>query len=163
MKSRHDVYQFNLSGDQLTNELVVGMDRKVTSPIKLSDGKTVLPAGRIVAFPGGPMSRDPRYYDDPQRFDGFRFCRSNDREDRVNIQSPDVFTSIESGNLSWGNGRFTCPGRWFAAVMMKLLIANLLLEYEISYPDGQARRPANVQDDTETRPDFTQQVVFKKR
>lgn len=132
------------------------------SPIELSDGTTVLSRGASIVIPGGPMSRDSTFYHDPAHFDGLRFYRLNvDGTDSINTQQE--YTGIEPGNLSWGNGRFTCPGRWYAAVMIKLIVANLLLDYDLSFPPGQTTRPANVKYDTEVHPDFKQKIMLKKR
>lgn len=132
------------------------------SPIELSDGKTMLPQGTLIAIPGGPMSRDPMFYNDPLHFNGLRFYRS-DEDDTNSTNTKQDFTGIEPGNLSWGHGRFTCPGRWYAATMIKLILAKLLLEYDISFPSGQTERPPNVKYDTEVHPDFKQKVVLRKR
>lgn len=142
---------------------VVGFDRKVMSPIKLSDGRTVLPPGASIAIPGGPMSRDSMFYKNPQRFDGLRFYRPEDDGGGRSTNAQTDYTGIEPGNLSWGNGRFTCPGRWYAAAMIKMIVANLLLNYEVSFPPGQTERPANTKYDTEIHPDFGQKIVFRKR
>lgn len=140
----------------------VGFDRKVMSPVKLSDGKTVLPRGASIVIPGGPMSRDPTFYADPKRFDGLRFYRP-DEDGTGSTNSQQDYVGIEPGNLSWGNGRFTCPGRWYAAAMIKLILANLLLSYDVSFPPGQTERPPNAKYDTEVHPDFAQKIVLKKR
>lgn len=141
---------------------LVGFDRKVMSPVELSDGKTVLPRGASIVIPGGPMSRDSAFYDDARRFDGLRFYRP-DEDDMGSTNTQRDYTGIEPGNLSWGNGRFTCPGRWYAAAMIKLIIANLLLGYDISFPPGQTERPPNAKYDTEVHPDFEQKIVLRKR
>lgn len=133
------------------------------SPIKLSDGKTVLPRGSSIVIPGGPMSRDSTFYDDPQHFNGFRFCRLNEEVALDTTNTQQDYTGIDPGNLSWGNGRFTCPGRWYAANMIKLIMTSLLLEYDISFPPGQTERPANAKYDTEVHPDFEQKIVLRKR
>lgn len=131
------------------------------SSIRLSDG-ALLPPGTVVAAPGGPMSRDPKFYREPQRFDGLRFYRADDGEDTMSTNTQD-YVGIEPGNLSWGNGRFTCPGRWYAAAMIKLILSKLLLEYDISFPPGQTQRPPNSTYDTDVHPDFEQKIVLKKR
>lgn len=132
------------------------------SSIQLSDGKTVLPQGATITIPGGPMSRDEAFYNDPMRFDGFRFYRPG-TEDAGAANISQYYTGIEPGNLTWGNGRFTCPGRWYAAAMIKLIIAKLLLEYDISFPPGQQSRPENTKYDTEVHPDFGARIGFSKR
>lgn len=142
----------------------VGFNRKVMSPVKLSNG-TVLHPGSTIAMPGGPMSHDSQFYNDPQRFDGFRFYRPSSEEGNAGsaTTSTQDFVGIEPGNLAWGNGRFTCPGRWYAAVLIKLIMAKLLLEYDISYPPGQTERPPNSIHDTDVHPPFGQKIVLRKR
>jgi hypothetical protein len=152
------LYCFHSSTIYSPGMYVVGFDRKVTSPINLSDG-TVLPRGATISMPGGLMARDSTYYSDPETFDGFRFFRPGD--DSTNTQQD--YIGIEPGNISWGSGRFTCPGRWYAAVMIKLVAAKLLLEYDVSFPEGQKERPANLKYDTEVIPDMKQKIVLRKR
>jgi len=155
---------FLKESQRVNQSTFLGFDRKVMSPIELSDGKTVLPRGASIAIAGGPMSRDSTFYDDPRHFDGLRFYRP--AEDDIPTGSTNTqkdYTGIEPGNLSWGNGRFTCPGRWYAAAMIKLIIANLLLDYDISFPPNQTERPLNAKYDTEVHPDFKQKIVLRKR
>lgn len=140
---------------------LVGFDRKVMSTIKLSDGTAILP-GNIIAMPSGPMAHDQAYYDDPLSFDGYRFYRARAKEHEKAQQSENEYTGIEPGNLSWGNGRFSCPGRWYASVMMKLLLATLLLEYDFEFPEGQSVRPPNVVMDLHVLPNMKQKIIFKK-
>jgi len=142
----------------ITDDHEVGFDRKVTSPITLSNN-TILPHGTSITMPGGPMARDPTYYSHPEAFDGLRFFRPDDES--TNTQQD--YTGIEPGNLSWGSGRFTCPGRWYAAVMIKLVLAKLLCEFEIEFPGGQGERPATVRYDTEVHPDMHQKIVLRRR
>ena len=130
--------------------------------IKLSDGTTILP-GNTIAMPSGPMAHDQSYYDDPLKFDGFRFYRAATKENEGAQQLENEYAGIEPGNLSWGNGRFSCPGRWYASVMMKLLLATLILEYDFEYPEGQSIRPPNSVMDLHVLPNMKQKIVLKKR
>jgi hypothetical protein len=88
------------------------------------------------------MSRDPTFHEDSKHFNGLRFYRA-DKGDSGSMNTQKDYTGIEPGNLSWGNGRFTCPGRWYVAAMIKLIVAVLLLDYDISFPHGQTKRPPN--------------------
>ncbi|ROV96217.1 hypothetical protein VSDG_05105 [Cytospora chrysosperma] len=161
IKRLHRLDSFLKESQRVNHSSFLGFNRKIMSPVKLSDG-AILPPGTVVAAPGGPMSRDPKFYDDPQRFDGFRFYRADDSGD-ISSASTQDYVSIEPGNLSWGNGRFTCPGRWYAAAMIKLILSKLLLEYDISFPPGQSERPLNGKYDTDVHPDFNQKIVLTKR
>lgn len=95
-----------LKESQRVNSNLLGFDRKVMSEIQLSDGKTTLPKGTLIAVPGGPMSRDPRFCDRPDQFDGSRFYRSHDHGANDPTNARHEFTGIQPGNVSWGNGRF---------------------------------------------------------
>lgn len=45
--------------------------------------------------------------------------------------------------MHFGHGKYTCPGRFFAFNEMKMVLATMLLRYEVKYPEG-ASRPANM-------------------
>ncbi|KAI0401848.1 cytochrome P450 [Xylaria palmicola] len=160
---------FLKESQRLNHTTFLGFDRKVISAIRLSDGKTVLPAGASIAMPGRPMSVDPTFYERPHEFDGLRFyCTGKGTEEYLsklkgNTQQQLDYTGIEPGNLSWGSGRFTCPGRWYAAALIKLVVAKLLLSYDISFPLEQTQRPGNTMYDTEVFPDMKQRIVLRKR
>ena len=141
-----------------TNFEQVGFNRKTISPVRLSDGFTTLPPGLCINMPAGPMSRDPAFYDNPDVFDGHRFYRAG----REGAQPPEHdFTGIEKGNVVWGNGRLTCPGRWYASAMNKLIIATLLTRYDFRFPDGQITRPPSIYSDGAIIPSPTQEIVIR--
>ncbi|KAI1330696.1 cytochrome P450 [Xylariaceae sp. FL0255] len=151
---------FLKESQRMNHSTFLGFDRKVMSRIELSDGKTTLPTGAKIAVPGGPMSVDSSFYDRAQDFDGFRFYRPEDDEMKAPLNTNQTYTGIEPGNVSWGYGRFTCPGRWYADALIKLTMANLLLRYDISFPNGQTQRPSGTKYDTERHPDFEQRIVM---
>lgn len=132
------------------------------SGIKLSDG-TIIDAGETIAMPSGPMSQDHSYYNDPTKFDGYRFCHAMAEGQDESPQLEKEYMGIEPGNLSWGYGCFSCLGRWYTSSVMKLLLATLILEYYFRFPDGQSTRPANRVMDVHILPNMKQQVLFKKR
>lgn len=133
----------------------MAFNRIVLSPITLSNGDVVSP-GTFINMAGESMSRDPAYYNDPLTFDGYRFLSTGV------MQPSNEFTGIEPGNLAWGSGRFTCPGRWYASAMNKLIIASLLVQYEIKFPEGQTKRPANLYSNGGIIPDPSQVLLFRK-
>jgi cytochrome P450 len=113
------------------------------------------------------MSRDPEFYNNPGSFECLRFyspaAHLGDNDSKATADTTQDYTVIEPGNLSWGNSRFTCPGRWYGAAMIKLILANVLLRYNISFPEGQTERPANIKYDAELHPHFSSRVWFAKR
>ncbi len=148
--------------DVIANVVLVGFDRKVMSTIKLSDGTIILP-GDTIAMPSGPMAQDQIYYDNPTKFDGFRFLNATAKEQDAPQSMENEYTGIEPGNLTWGNGRFSCPGRWYASLMMKLLLARFILEYDLEFPESQNVQPLDFVMDVHVLPDMKQRILIKKR
>lgn len=146
----------------ISDAFLVGFDRKVVSNIKLSDG-TILYPGETIAMASGAMSQDQSYYNDPQTFDGYRFHRARYQERNGTVDFGSEYSGIELGNLSWGHGRFSCPGMWYASLMMKLLLVTLILEYEFEFPEGQSVRPFDSVMDVHVLPDMKQKILIKKR
>ena len=76
---------------------------------------------------------------------------------------PNPVHSTSPTNLAFGYGSSSCPGRYFAAVQLKLLFIRLLLDYDISFPEGQTARPENFFVDERIVPDTKQEVRFQRR
>jgi cytochrome P450 len=47
-------------------------------------------------------------------------------------------------NLTWGYGQHACPGRFFAANEIKLMLARILMDYDLRLPEGMTAK--DVQD-----------------
>lgn len=127
------------------------------SPIKLSNGLNI-PTGTFISMAAESMTRDPTYYDNPDEFNGYRFFQPL----QTSLDPLQKFSGIEQGNLAWGSGRLTCPGRWFASAMNKLIIGELLVRYEIKFPQGQTRRPGNLYSNGGAMPDPTQVLCLRR-
>ncbi|KAJ7203642.1 cytochrome P450 [Mycena pura] len=125
---------------------IFGMVRKVVAKngFAFSDG-THIPHGAIVGVPMIAVHRDPAFHPDPDRFDGFRFSRM--REDVARAGHNDIevgseekttsgmFTrqmvSTTTDHIIFGHGRHACPGRFFAAMLLKAMLAHILINYDI--------------------------------
>lgn len=107
------------------------MRRSVTQDFKLSNG-TVIRKGQMVVTDSTHMW-DSEYYEDPDKFDGYRFLRMRRVPGKEN-QGQLVSTSAE--HLGFGHGQFACPGRFFAANEIKVLLCHLLLKYEWKLAPG---------------------------
>lgn len=134
----------------------VGLRRQVIAPggITLGDDLHV-PYGVRVAAPTYSIHTDPKYYPDrPHTWDAFRFSRP--REDylsrvQAGANATDLQKALEQKNqaliatgsewLAFGHGRHSCPGRFFASQEMKLLIAHVVMNYDIKVEGG---RPENL-------------------
>lgn len=92
--------------------------------------------GNTLAVPALPVHHDPNVYSDPNSFVPFRFLRTTGEdiqqqqaEDRKTRSTNTVDTSLTF--LSFGHGRHVCPGRFFAANEIKILLAYIALKYDI--------------------------------
>ncbi|KAK3936078.1 cytochrome P450, partial [Diplogelasinospora grovesii] len=132
--------------------------RMATSSFALSDG-TWIPRGTSIAVAGEAMALDPDFYRDPETFDGRRFLNADGKP----VSPEGEFHGIEPGNAMWGAGRLTCPGRHYASALSKMIIANLVLKYDISFPEGQKEGPAGIQDDGNLMPNMAQTIVLSER
>lgn len=108
------------------------------------------------------ITRDPTLYPSPLEFRPLRFYELRQRGPD-DAKARHQLTSTGPANLAFGYGASACPGRFFAAVAMKLILAHLLVHYEFRFPEGQAARPANVHVDERIWPDREQRVGFRGR
>jgi cytochrome P450 len=51
-----------------------------------------------------------------------------------------LFTSTAADSLYFGHGKHACPGRFFAATELRLLLAHLVTHYDLRLPDAAAGR-----------------------
>ena len=120
-----------------------------------SDG-TFVPAGATVAIPSRAVQTDPTIYDNPTKFDGFRFSSLPDAE---NARQQMVSSSINF--LQWGGGARACPGRFFAANEIKCLLAHLLMNYDMKMKDGVLPAPAYILNNIV--PNEKAEICFRRR
>ncbi|KAH8659907.1 cytochrome P450 [Xylariales sp. PMI_506] len=117
--------------------LTATFQRRTRKPVKLSDG-TALPQDTLVLAPADAIAFDPNYYPDPETFDGLRFYKLRqlaDEKTKVRHQ----FVATSKTQVQFGLGRHACPGRWFAGHVIKLVIASILLHYDLKFRDGEAK------------------------
>ncbi|KAI7522879.1 hypothetical protein KC317_g21794, partial [Hortaea werneckii] len=100
------------------------MNRFVKSNVQLSDG-TVLPAGARIMI--APRYLDPDVYEEPLKFDAYRFLRERKKPGQINAWQH-VTTSAQ--HMGFGHGQHACPGRFFASNEIKIALAHLLLKYD---------------------------------
>jgi ent-kaurene oxidase len=73
----------------------------------------------------------------PNSFDGLRYYQLRRTASRESHKHD--FASADGANMSFGAGRYACPGRFFASMELKLLLAQLLLQFDFCFPPGAAR------------------------
>ena len=105
-------------------------------PISLSDG-TQLPPGTKVLAPQAGISVDERYFPNPERPEPLRLYNLRQESDEASNRWQ--FTSLNDTNINFGAGKHACPGRFFAGNEIKLVLAHLLINYDIRLKKGEDR------------------------
>ncbi|PIL31340.1 cytochrome P450 [Ganoderma sinense ZZ0214-1] len=140
---------------------LLGLVRRTLTDVTLSDG-TFIPSNTTVAAASFPTHHDAAVYADPHVLDPLRFAKmgaDGDDSERGALKHQTVVTSTEF--LPFGHGRHACPGRWFAANELKVVLAQILLVYDIKL-GGDGKRPASSNIASTVLPPLGQ-VFFRKR
>ncbi|KEF63720.1 uncharacterized protein A1O9_01698 [Exophiala aquamarina CBS 119918] len=109
--------------------------RAATADITLSDG-FFIPKGTKLEIPTAAIQVDEHIYPDAQTFDGLRFYHERQKPGEDNKH---LYVSVGHNDLSFGFGRHACPGRYLGHINIKLIVAEVLLNYNIKLGEGQGR------------------------
>ncbi|CAK5266785.1 unnamed protein product [Mycena citricolor] len=167
LNSMHKMDSFIRETQRMQGNGPVTMARKVIHPdgFTFSDGVKV-PYGSFVYVSGKPVHYDPKIHEDPEVFKGFRY--SDLREAKADnhtveagiFNSHMVSTSME--HLSFGHGKHSCPGRFFAATEIKAMLAHILINYDIKAAVPGVR-PPNDEHGMMSSPNGTAGILIRKR
>ncbi|KAI1912865.1 hypothetical protein LOZ12_002781 [Ophidiomyces ophidiicola] len=136
---------------------LVTMLRHVTSPdgLRLASGH-VIPKGTVVGISNHMVTRS---YPEPDTFDGFRFSKLREQPGHE-IRHQLATTGPDA--LSFGHGNHACPGRFFAANEIKVVIAHLIQNFDIKLKDGESR-PENHHRGAIVSPSANGEVLLRSR
>lgn len=163
---------------QRVNSFVtIGLGRRVVA----RDGVTTpgglhIPAGNQVCVPGYAMHHDPEVYEAPDEFRPFRFSDMRKvaeggagaaaDEDKESAQASYLsrarkqWATTTNDFLGFGHGRGACPGRFFAAAELKLMLAHLVLHYDFEKLE---ERPRNTWFGLNRVPPMEKTIRVKRR
>ena len=123
--------------------------RQISAPPGLKLGENVsIPQNVRVGFASQAIHHDSSLYQDPLRFNAFRF---SDVSEPSNVENSQSELGLKSRNqelrvifnerfLPCGFGRHACPGRFFASQMMSLALAYMVQKYDVeNITDRKAR------------------------
>lgn len=100
-------------------------------------GGVELKKGQFVTMSGQSRATDPAIFEDPKTYKGLRFCD----EEKLEEHRARPFRSIDADILTWGVGRWACPGRQVADMAVKILLVKLLDENDFAFVGGKPLRP----------------------
>jgi len=135
-------------------------NRRVLKGVTLSNGQ-YLPPGVLVEVPSEAMYHDSEFYPESDKFDGLRHYKLR-RDGTATDHARNQFVTTNEQNLAFGYGRHACPGRFFAANEIKLIVARLILEFDIKMPEGLTERYAQVETGKNTMPHPAKQLLLRK-
>ncbi|KAI1087868.1 cytochrome P450 [Rostrohypoxylon terebratum] len=119
--------------------------RKALRDFTLQDG-SVVEKGEWVCIPQRAMMSDPSRYSNPDAFDGFRFAHANallsegQPTSRIPDREPSSLTASNMEWPIWGLGNTACPGRFYASLVLKLIVTQIITEWDCIMPDASAPR-----------------------
>ncbi|KAF4635644.1 hypothetical protein G7Y89_g2444 [Cudoniella acicularis] len=108
--------------------------------ITLSDG-LVLPKGAYICVVNSPHIQVDDGTD-PTVFDGLRYYKKTLAQAS---SSRYQYSSTDASHISFGHGRYACPGRFVASVELKMVLVHMLLNYDLKFTEGKRSRPKNLQ------------------
>ncbi|KAK8104722.1 cytochrome P450 [Apiospora kogelbergensis] len=110
----------------------ISVRRMALSDYRLGDG-TLIPRGAWACVPQRAIQRDPALYPNPDAFDGHRHLGS--------AESPPALLTDPSPKFPlWGLGKRTCPGRFYAASVLKMMVGSMLQDYDFAVKAPQGKR-----------------------
>ncbi|KAF8583917.1 cytochrome P450 [Ramaria rubella] len=136
----------------------ITLPRRAMKEFTFSDG-TLIPEGGFVCAVATALHRDEDIYTDAETFNGFRF---SDMREGEGEGLKNQLTATSSEFIAFGHGKQACPGRFFAANELKVMMTHLLLSYDIKM-ENEGVRPKNQWLAIGCRPNPKAEVLFRKR
>ena len=137
------------------------LTRKALVNYTFSDG-TKIPVGSTLSVSITHTHLNPETYEDPMKFDGFRFVKMKERAEAEGLMDRNfdmVTTSLQS--LAFGHGRHACPGRFLAAAEVKMMIAYIIATYDLRLANDV--RPPDLFLFHLCIPNATAEIFFRRR
>ncbi|KAF8187146.1 cytochrome P450 [Pholiota molesta] len=127
--------------------------RTTLADFTFSDGLCI-PKGTSIGINVYSRHLDEEYYQNASEFDPFRHVR-DDGEAQPLVTGPAV------DYHPFGHGRAACPGRFFAATELKLMMAHLITNYDFKLEKVEYPRKLIIE--SQSVPDYNVKVLFRKR
>lgn len=110
--------------------------------VQQGDSTLQVPRGTVLAIPVEAIHYDSSIYPDAMSFQPFRFAQPDAAQNIVDAfdstpsgegekPKPKSSATVDEAFLGFGFGKHSCPGRFFALNEVKILVANMVLHYDI--------------------------------
>lgn len=116
--------------------------------------------GSYVAILSYPILNDPNIYPEPEKFEPFRFAKAREEAGEIMDKARQGWTSVTRTYTAFGTGLHACPGRFFAANLLKVMLSYLILHYDL---EKLPSRPKNSTFSVSMFPPLRATVRFKRR
>tara|TARA_R110002003_G_scaffold9_25_gene598 strand:+ start:1333 stop:1764 length:432 start_codon:yes stop_codon:yes gene_type:complete len=140
--------------------LIASFGRRVLKGITLSNGQYI-PPGVIIEVPSQAIYGDSAHYPDSDTFDGFRHYKLR-RGGAAADHARNQFVTTNDTNLAFGYGRHACPGRFFAANEIKMILARLILEFDVKMPGDATERYKQMEFGRQSAPHPGKTLMLKR-
>ncbi|KAI1326875.1 cytochrome P450 [Xylariaceae sp. FL0255] len=123
--------------------------RKVMVDGLVTEDGIALLKGSMISFLAFPPQVEEATYDDPLKYDPFRYSRVREAAADPGTGKPGAshlsFVSTSPDHLPFSHGRHACPGRFLIDFELKMIMAFVLMNYEIEFPaEYNGKRPQNI-------------------
>ncbi|KAF8640809.1 hypothetical protein AX17_000458 [Amanita inopinata Kibby_2008] len=149
---------------RVSNLRFLSMMRKTTKPFIFSDG-TEIPEGTMIFAASHPVHFDSSKYHNAREFDGFRFVDLQQRRGSAGMDDGGArhqLVTTTTDYLAWGYGRRACPGRFFAGIELKLILAHLVMNYDLRL-EQPGERPRDFVFEANCLPNSKANILFRRR
>ncbi|KAI1147774.1 cytochrome P450 [Nemania diffusa] len=116
-----------------------------------------LQKGQFITMSGPSRALDPTIFENPQEYQGLRFCT----EEKIEQHRARPFRTVDSDILTWGSGRWACPGRLVADMSAKILLVQIINGWDFAFVDGKPLKPSAVHEFLFFHPD--NQMLARRR
>jgi cytochrome P450 len=149
---------------RLNSFMTMGLNRAVVAENGIVTPSGVkVPRGYNAAVPSYAVLHDNSVYPDADEFKPFRFADQRGDESVEYVKrAAKAFATTSNEYLAFGHGRNACPGRFFAANELKLILAHLVLSYDIELMPMDSR-PRNQWIGHNRVPPFEAKVRIRRR
>ncbi|CAG8984288.1 hypothetical protein HYALB_00010713 [Hymenoscyphus albidus] len=128
---------------RLTPVESMSVRRCALAPFTFSDGTRLAP-GDWGCAPSGAINLKEEYYPSPHEFSGFRFVDPaiipDKQSPQINQGKPSKLVDVDESFLMWGTGRMACPGRYYSSAFMKVIVGQIIMNYDVALVEPSAPR-----------------------